>query len=210
MAGLVMLLDLLGVAVFAATGALTASRKQLDIVGFALLAAVTGIGGGTLRDLLIGRAPVFWVTEPVYLAVTTTVAVAVFVSAHLLESRYRALLWLDALGLALFSVLGAASALGAARPEVAVLMGVMTATFGGVIRDIICAEIPLVLRREIYVSAAFAGAALHTGLSLLGAGQGTALLAGAVLAFAVRAVGLWFGLSLPTYRARPGRPGPAP
>ena len=118
MHGFVFWLDLLGVAVFAASGALTASRKQLDIVGFALLAAVTGIGGGTLRDQLIGRLPVFWIKEPAYIAVTTAVAVLVFFTAHRLESRFRMLLWLDAMGLALFCALGAETALlWACRPR---------------------------------------------------------------------------------------------
>ncbi|MFO1069143.1 MAG: trimeric intracellular cation channel family protein [Geminicoccaceae bacterium] len=205
---LIFALDLLGVAVFAATGALTASRKELDIVGFALLAAVTGIGGGTLRDLLIGRLPVFWVDEPVYLIVTTAVAVLLFFAAPLVESRYRLLLWLDALGMALFAGLGARTALDHAVPAiVAVLMGTMTATFGGLLRDIICAEVPLILRREIYVTAAALGAGLYVALAPL-AGSAPALTAAMALAFAVRAVALRWGLSLPVYRARPGRPQP--
>lgn len=202
---LVLSLDLLGVAVFAATGALTASRRQLDIVGFALLAAVTGIGGGTLRDLLIGR-PVFWVGQPVYLLVTTAVAVLVFVTAHRIESRYRALLWLDALGLALFAGLGARAALAQQVPAVvAVLMGTMTATFGGLLRDVICAELPLILRREIYVTAAAIGAAAYVVLAPLLASPDLVLLAAVAAGFAVRAVALARGLSLPVYKPRPGR-----
>ena len=98
-ATLITILDLAGVAVFAVTGALVASRKQMDIVGFALLATVTGIGGGTLRDLVLGVTPVFWVQQPVYVAVCVAVAAIVFFTAHIPESRYRLLLWLDALGL---------------------------------------------------------------------------------------------------------------
>jgi uncharacterized membrane protein YeiH len=199
-------LDLMGVAVFAATGALTASRKQLDIVGFALLAAFTGIGGGTLRDLLIGRLPVFWVAQPVYLAVTTLVAVLVFFTAHRLESRFRVLLWLDAMGLSLYCALGAETALTWGTPaSVAVLMGTMTATFGGLIRDIVCAEVPLALRREIYVTAAALGASVFVGLSALGVGADAALIAAAAACFATRGLALWRGWSLPPYRRRPGR-----
>lgn len=206
MHGFVFWLDLLGVAVFAASGALTASRKQLDIVGFALLAAVTGIGGGTLRDLLIGRLPVFWVKEPAYIAVTTAVAVLVFFTAHRLESRFRVLLWLDAMGLALFCALGAETALLWGVPaSVAVLMGTMTATFGGLIRDIVCAEVPLVLRREIYVTAAAMGSLTFVLLAWLGTDGDAALLAATGVCFVARGLSLWFGWSLPAYRRRPGR-----
>lgn len=202
---LVFSLDLLGVAVFAATGALTASRRQLDIVGFALLAAVTGIGGGTLRDLLIDR-PVFWIAEPFYLVITSGVAVLVFFTAHLVESRYRILLWLDALGLALFAGLGAGTALAQGVPPlVAVLMGTMTATFGGLLRDVICAELPLILRREIYVTAAALGATVYVALAPLLASSSTVLLLAVIAGFALRAVALARGLSLPVYKPRPGR-----
>lgn len=206
LASLVPALDLLGVAVFAATGALTASRKQLDIVGFALLAAVTGIGGGTLRDLLIGRLPVFWVGQPLSLAVTTAVAVLVFFVAHRIESRYRLLLWLDALGLALFAGLGARIALlHDTQAAVAVLLGTMTATFGGILRDVLCAELPLILRREIYVTAAALAATVYVVLDRLAVAPDLALLAGVIAGFALRALALAKGLSLPAYRARPGR-----
>src|SRR5215208_2459194 len=126
-------LDWLGVIVFAISGALVASRKQMDVVGFALLGMVTGVGGGTLRDLLLGLSPVFWVPEPAYLVVCVIVSSAVFVTAHIPQSRYRVLLWFDALGLALFAVTGAERALlVGSGPVVAVAMGVITATFGGI------------------------------------------------------------------------------
>ena len=203
---LVRWLDLFGIAVFAASGALTASRKQMDVVGFMLVAAVTGIGGGSVRDLLLGRSPVFWIHDPVYLILCFAIALLVFFAAPLLESRFRALLWADAVGLAAFSVIGTETALEMGVPgSVAILMGVITASFGGLIRDVLTAEVPLILRREIYASAAAAGAVVIVALQ---AADVSELVRGAVgffLTFTIRALGLVFHLSLPSYRPRPGR-----
>ena len=122
-------LDWFGLCVFAVTGALVASRKEMDIVGFALLGSVTGIGGGTIRDVLLGAEPVFWVKQPTYLLTCVAVAVIMFFVAHIPQSRERMLLWFDAVGLALFSVTGADSALAhGASPTIAVAMGIATAT----------------------------------------------------------------------------------
>jgi uncharacterized membrane protein YeiH len=199
-------LDVAGVAVFAASGALAASRKQMDIVGFVLIAAVTGIGGGTIRDLLLGITPVFWVRAPSYVLLCAGVAVLLFIVAPSFESRFRALLWADAAGMAVFCVIGAERALDTGAPVVvAVLMGMITATFGGLVRDVLCAEIPLVLRREIYVTAAAAGAAVYVALFSLGVGRPLTALAAFLAAFVIRGLGIVFGLSLPSYRSRPGR-----
>ena len=196
-------LDLAGIAVFAASGALVASRKQLDVVGFVLIAAVTGFGGGTVRDLLLGRTPVFWLRDPALLAVASAVAVLVFFTAHRIENRFRALLWADAVGLALYAVLGTEIGLiGGAAPWAAVLLGVVTATFGGVLRDVICNEIPLLLRKEIYALAALAGAAAFVLLRMNGVWRDPALLAGLALCFAIRAAAIARGWSLPAYAAR--------
>ncbi len=195
-------LDLLGVAVFAASGALKASQKEMDIFGFMLTAAVTGIGGGTLRDLLLGLKPVFWVTHNEYIAVCMTIAVIIFFLAPRLARRQRWLLWADAVGLATFSVLGARAALAAdATMAVAVLMGVMTACFGGIIRDVLCAEVPLILRREIYASAAAAGAMSYVALqALLGLPSMVAIVVGFGVALASRGAGILFDLSLPAHK----------
>jgi uncharacterized membrane protein YeiH len=199
-------LDAVGIAVFAASGALEASRRQMDIVGFVLVATVTGIGGGTIRDLLLGVAPVTWVAAPFPLFLSAGVAVAVFFVAPLVESRFRALLWADALGLATFCVIGAERALAAGAPDaVAVLMGVMTATFGGLVRDVLCTQVPLILRREIYATAAAAGSGVYVALHEAGLARPPIAVAAFLAAFAIRAVGLVYGLSLPTYRSRPGR-----
>ncbi|OLP59101.1 hypothetical protein BJF93_04055 [Xaviernesmea oryzae] len=200
------LLDYAGVAVFAATGALSASRKQLDIIGYLFFGAVTGIGGGTLRDLILGQAPVFWVRDPTYLVITTAAAIAVFLSANRFESRYRLLLWLDAAGLALFCVMGAEKGLAATgSPLLALVTGILTATFGGILRDLLAGEPSVLLRPEIYISAALTGSALFVLSLAFGAAPWLALLSGALVAFLVRGGALKFGWTLPTGRAKPGR-----
>lgn len=198
--------DLVAVAVFAVTGALVASRKEMDVFGFSMLGTVTGVGGGSIRDLLLGQTPVFWVKEPIYILVCVAVSVIVFFTAHIPASRYRVLLWLDCLGLSLVSVLGAQRGLDAgAGPVVAVVMGVITATFGGIARDILGAESPLVLRKEVYVTAALFGATIFIAAASLGLDRLLAAVAGFTACFAVRALAITYHWSLPPYRARPGR-----
>jgi uncharacterized membrane protein YeiH len=198
-------LDWFGVIVFAITGSLVASRKQMDIVGFILLGLVTGIGGGTLRDVLLGYLPVFWVRNPAYLVVCALVSGLVFFTAHIPQSRYRILLWLDAIGLAVFAVTGAATAAEAgAGWTVVVAMGVITATFGGIIRDVLGGESPVILRREIYASAALIGAVTFASLLAFGTPRELAIGAGFAVGLFVRAAALYSGWSLPRYRARAG------
>ena len=145
----VMFLDFLGVALFAATGALAASRKQLDIIGFLFLAGVTGTGGGTVRDLILG-VPVFWVEREAYILVCAATAVGVYFAAHLIESRYRLLLWLDAVALAAYGVFGAYKGLMVTgSPTVAVVMGMVTGTLGGILRDVLAGEPSVLLRQDI-------------------------------------------------------------
>jgi uncharacterized membrane protein YeiH len=202
---LLQLLDYLGIAVFAATGALAASRKQLDIVAFIFFAAVTATGGGTLRDVLLD-VPVFWVRHPTYLLVALGVAVLVYFTAHLFESRFRVLLWADAIGLAAYAVVGAAKTLAAGGSAAdALALGVLTATFGGVIRDVLAGEPSVILRRELYITCAFAGALTFVAISAAGAPFWTGATLGFLVAFGVRAGALIWGWSLPVYRARPGR-----
>lgn len=199
------LLDYAGVAVFAATGALAASRKQIDIIGFLFLASVTGIGGGTLRDVIL-NLPVFWIANTGYVLICAAVAVLVFFSAHRVESRYKLLLWLDAVGLAAFAVMGAAKGLAiTGSPVVSVITGVLTATFGGILRDLLAGEPSVLLRPEIYVTAALAGATLFTLCSLAGLPALASSLLGFAAAFIVRGGALKFGWSIPAYRSRPGR-----
>ncbi len=198
-------LDLASAVVFAVTGALVASRKQMDIVGFLWLGVVTGVGGGTLRDLLLG-APVFWVVDATPLALCLSVAAIVHFSAHLVASRYRILLYLDAFGMALVTTVGTAKALDmGAGPLVAVGMGVITAAVGGILRDLLGQEPSILLRRDIYVTAAAFGSiallvADGVGLPKLAA-TGVAIGIG----FGLRACAIRFDLFLPVFRPRPGR-----
>jgi uncharacterized membrane protein YeiH len=196
-------LDWLGVIAFAVTGALVASRKQMDVVGFVVLGTITGIGGGTLRDLLLGL-PVFWVREPTYLIACALASVLVFFVAHIPPSRHRFILWFDAIGLALFAVTGAEKAAHAGADfTVAVAMGMITATFGGMMRDILGGETPVILSREIYASAALAGAVVFIVLTAVDVPREIAAGSGFATGLLIRALALRYGWSLPRYRQHP-------
>ncbi|MFV0335934.1 MAG: trimeric intracellular cation channel family protein [Tropicimonas sp.] len=198
--------DYAGVALFAATGALTASRKQLDLVAFIFLATLTGVGGGTVRDLILG-VPVFWVQQQTYVLVCAVTAIAVFFTAHLLESRYHVLLWLDAVALAVYAIVGADKGLAVTgSPVIAILTGVMTGTFGGIARDLLAGEPSAVTRKEIYITAALIGAATFVALKATGLTPPFNAVIGCLAAFAIRAGALAFGWTLPSYQSRPGRP----
>lgn len=202
---LVTFLDYSGVAVFAATGALSASRKQMDIIGFLFLAGVTGIGGGTFRDLILD-VPVFWIANHDYVLVCAAMAVLVFFTAHRVESRYKLLLWLDAVGLAAFAVMGASRGLAVTgSPVIAIIMGVLTATFGGILRDILAGEPSVLLRPEVYVTAALAGAGVYTLGDLAALPPIVCQLGGFIAALAVRGGAIRFGWRIPPYKSRPGR-----
>lgn len=198
-------LDFVGVGLFAATGALSASRKQLDIISMVFLAAVAGVGGGTIRDLVLGVS-VFWVREPVYIVVCGATATAIYFIAHLLESRYRWLLWLDAVALAAYCVFGAYKGiLVTGSPVVAIVMGTLTGTLGGILRDVLANEPSVLLRREIYVTAALLGAIAFVLADAAGLSQPISACAGFFVAIAIRGSALAYGWTLPTYRSRPGR-----
>jgi uncharacterized membrane protein YeiH len=199
-------LDWVTVAVFAVTGALVASRKQMDIFGFCLLGLVTGIGGGTLREVLLGTYPLFWVEQPYYVIVCVVVSVIVFFTAHIPQSRFTLVLWLDAVGISLVCVTGANHSLIAGTgPTVAVVMGAITATAGGMIRDVLGGDSPVILRREIYVTAAIVGASVFVLAEMAGAPHIAAMMLGGTVCFVIRGLALYYRWSLPAYKARPGR-----
>ena len=201
------ILDYASVLIFALTGALVASRQQLDLVGFIFIAALTAVGGGTLRDLLLGRDPVFWVGRPGFILLIAAAAVLVFFTAHLLESRYRALLWLDACALAVAVPAGVAVTMALGHgPIIVLIMGVITGSFGGLMRDVVCNEVPLTLKQgELYLSCAFAGAAAALILTALGFTGLPALIGCGLVTFALRAGSLRYGWKLPVYKAHPPR-----
>jgi uncharacterized membrane protein YeiH len=191
-------LDLAGIAVFALSGALLAAVKKQTLVTFLFFAVVTGVGGGTVRDLLIG-APVFWVHENVTLLICVGAAVAVWMlPARLWQGR--ALLWCDAAGLAAFAAYGAAKGLAfALAPIPAVAMGVLTGCLGGIVRDVLAGEPSILMRRELYVTAAALSAALLVGLTLAQVPGGIAGPVAAAAGFALRGAAIWRGWSLPAY-----------
>ncbi len=201
------ILDFASVFIFALTGALTASRAQLDIVGFIFIACLTGVGGGTVRDVLLDRNPIFWMGEPLYLAVASAAAILVFFTAHRIESRYRTLLWFDAAALAVAVPAGVAAAYALDQPfPIVLLMGIVTGTLGGLMRDVVCNEVPLILKQgELYVTCAFAGAAAGTVMRMATDLPLAALAAAALVTFGLRAGSLAFGWRLPVYKSRPPR-----
>jgi uncharacterized membrane protein YeiH len=192
-------LDWAAVAVFALTGALLAAAKKQTLVTLIFFAIVTGVGGGTARDLLIG-APVFWVHQNVTLLICFAAASAVWALPGKLWQG-QALVWLDALGLAAYATYGAGKGLAfGLAPLPAMAMGVLTACLGGIIRDVLAGEPSILMRPELYVTAAALSAALMVGLLLLGTPAALAGLAAAAAGFALRAGAIRFGWKLPAYR----------
>jgi uncharacterized membrane protein YeiH len=192
-------LDYAGVAVFALTGALAAARDKHDLVTFLFFAIVTGVGGGTLRDLLIG-APVFWLHDPVPIAICLGVAVLVFLTPRRWWPE-RALDWCDAIGLAAYAVYGAGKALGYGIPFLpAMVMGIVSATMGGIIRDVVAGVPSIILRPELYVTAAALASGLFVTLTIAGLPAPLPAMIAALAGFSLRAAAIARGLALPAYR----------
>lgn len=194
-----MALDYAGVAVFAATGALAAAKIRGDIITFAFFAAVTGVGGGTLRDVLLD-VPVFWVRSPGYVAVCLAMAVLVWFTGGPRRWREQALLWLDAVGVSGYAILGASKALAVGvHPLIAAIMGMLTACFGGVIRDVLAREPSAIIKREIYVTAAILGAGSYALLVTLGVMPRYAMVTAFSAAFLLRSGAMVYGWYLPAF-----------
>jgi uncharacterized membrane protein YeiH len=194
------ILDFVGVAVFAISGALAAGRKSLDLLGVVVIATVTAVGGGTLRDIVLGRSPVFWVAEPLYLYIIIVAALLTVVYTRRYAPPERLLLIADALGLALFAISGAQIAERAGWSGiVVVVMGTLTGVAGGVLRDVLTAEVPLILRQgRIYATAAIAGVMVYLTLQSITSRAVAALLGTGCIALLRFAAILW-NLTLPVF-----------
>jgi uncharacterized membrane protein YeiH len=203
---LFLVLDLLGVAVFALAGALAAIRARLDVFGVVVLGIITALGGGVIRDLLLGITPPTTLRQWPYLLVATVVSVAACLPRVTVPARSRlrkAILVADAFGLALFVTTGTATALSVGAPPVAsCLVGVISGIGGGVTRDVLLREIPLVLHRDIYALPAVAGAGLVTGGAALGWPSAPVLVTAAILIAAVRLLAIWRGWDAPRPQGR--------
>ena len=194
-------LDFFGIVVFAISGALMAGRYRLDPFGVGVLATVTAIGGGTIRDVVLGAFPVFWVERPEYLALTfgtAFITILLIRKPKLLPRRF--LLLADAFGLALFAVLGAQKTLTLGfSPVIAVVMGGVTGVAGGMIRDVLCSEIQLILRQEIYATAALVGGGLYVGMQHFGFAVELSLIVSVVAALLLRLAAIYWRVSLPAF-----------
>ena len=192
--------DLLGVAVFSVSGALAAGRARLDLLGVLAIAAIAAIGGGTVRDLLLNRHPIFWIRDPTYLMVVAAAALLTVGFAHFYPVPRNTLLLADALGLALFALSGAQVAEAAALPSlIVVLMGTVTGVAGGVIRDVLTGQIPLILRADIYATAAIAGIAVYLLLEASTIGPNWAFGVGFAVVIALRLLAILRGVGLPVF-----------
>ena len=193
-------LDLVGVALFSVTGALAAGRAGLDLLGVVVIATVTAIGGGTVRDVLLNRHPIFWIADPLYLMVTAVVGLSTVLYVRVFPPPGEALIVADALALALFAMMGAEVAESVSRsPLIVVLMGTMTGVAGGVLRDVLTAQVPLILRRDIYATAAIAGVAVYLLLQASGLQRSWAFAAGMIVVVVLRLVAIRWRLQLPVF-----------
>ncbi|MEM6282507.1 MAG: trimeric intracellular cation channel family protein [Chloroflexota bacterium] len=197
---LLYIFDLIGTAVFAITGALVGRDKRVDVYGVVMFGLVTAVGGGTLRDMLLGRTPVFWIRDPMYIYVAVGAAIFTFFTAKYGILSRRFLIVADAVGLALFTVIGAQIALERGTPPmIAVVMGIMTGTGGGITRDLLAREIPLVLRKEIYATASLGGALVYVIWAQAMPPGTLTTIASMILTTLLRLASLKWGGSLPLF-----------
>jgi uncharacterized membrane protein YeiH len=193
-------LDLAGVAVFAVSGALAAGRKRMDLFGVIVIAVVTAIGGGTIRDLLLNRHPIFWIQDTTYLLVIIAVAGATPLYARFKEVPGKALLVADAFGLAVFTVIGAQVAEQEHLPGIIVAMvAAITGAAGGVVRDVLCTEVPVILRKDIYATASLAGAVVYLLAKKAALDATAGMLAAMATVVILRLAAIFWGLHLPRF-----------
>lgn len=205
MESLYLTVDMLGTAAFAVSGVLVAMEKRLDLFGVLIIAAVTAIGGGTLRDLLIGQVPVGWMTDPRYLYVILGTAILALVFQSRLRYLRRSLFLFDTIGIGLYTLVGIEKGLAVGlAPLLCILLGTMTASFGGVIRDILCNEIPVLFRKEIYATACIVGGGSYFLMLAAGLETSVAYLGGIGVVILVRLLAVRYHITLPDiYRKQP-------
>ena len=197
---LLYVLDLTGVAVFAVSGALAAGRKSMDLFGVIVIAIVTAIGGGTIRDLLLARHPIFWIEDTMYLAVIITTAGAVPLYAKFRKVPDKALLVADAFGLGVFTVIGAQIAEQQHLPGIIVaVVAAITGAAGGVVRDVLCNEVPVILRKDIYATASLAGAVVYLLAEKAALDASVRMLVAMAIVVILRLVAIFWGLHLPRF-----------
>lgn len=197
---LVHFFDILAAVVFAVSGALVASRKGLDVMAFIWFAVITGVGGGTVRDLIL-NVPVFWVQDPAHVSACLVTAVIMHFVAPRVESRFQTLLWFDAFGLALVTGAGTVKASDVGAPAlVAIAMGAVSGCVGGIIRDTLGHVPSVLLGQQIYVTASVLGACTYVGLNGLGIGRLAAMTAAFLVTFIVRGLAIRYGWSIPVFR----------
>ena len=191
-------LDLLGTAAFAASGALAGVQRRMDLLGVVVLGLVTAVGGGTIRDVLLGAVPPFCFNDENYLYLSIVVALLVFYFHHSLDFLHRPLLYFDALGLGTFLVIGTGKALKYnAGFLVAVMMGVVTATAGGVVRDVLSDQVPFILQKEIYATACIVGGILYYALYQVGVNESLTAVIAALVVVVIRVIAIHRHWSLP-------------
>ncbi len=199
-------LDLFGTAVFAVTGALVAGRKQMDIFGVVVLGCVTALGGGTLRDFILGNYPVFWLLDIRYLGVAVSATICTFVLARRWKLPKKTLLYADAVGLSVFTVIGYRVGFQATGMYTASMVtGVTTGVVGGMIRDVLSGEMPLILRKEVYASASLSGAALMALLYYLRFPELLAVSLALLVTLGIRIAALRWHFALPNLRLKADR-----
>ncbi len=196
-------LDLLGTGVFAVTGAMVAARRNMDLFGALVLAFVTAVGGGTIRDAILGSTPVFWVHDTNYLTVICLATALTLAGKAWWHKTRHVVMLLDALGLGVFVVIGVEKVLSMQLdPMVAILMGVLTGAGGGVIRDVLAGRVPMVLRSEIYATAAIAGGILYIVMYDVGVSRSIVAIACASSVFVLRLLAIYCNFSLPKVTAQ--------
>jgi uncharacterized membrane protein YeiH len=201
----IQLLTLAGVAVFAASGALAAGRRSLDPIGVMVLAIVTATGGGTLRDVLMNRHPVFWISDPSFIGVCIAAAAATWLWVRRFPPPDKALQYADAIGLAFFSIAGTRIAEAAGlSPFICIIMGALTGCAGGLIRDVLVAEVPLIFRQsELYVTACLAGIGVYLLLAVVGLPPEFASMTGIAAIALIRIASIRHGITLPVLQIPP-------